>query len=679
MREAELLVSSDVLGLMNDRTIRLMGKLARRPDFQVTSLLARLYLIVAKQAAQLGIDKTALVNDIFLLAERIRGTESGELLALAGQDLLENLMKHGGLNPEQMAIAQQLLDKQSSLDFETASQAIIEELRADDASSMLKLFDLMSQSALLKEQFDVFSSQLGVLVSTIEPLLTQPEMQYHTFRFLEHFIFQYCYYVKTGTTAQVYTVLDTRYLNDNCFFTALCFVKLLSSAEAPIKASLLRILKRLWFLYPKRRQSLRTPIHEVLRACAVGEPEQGKGAAKFMYYLRNDPEADPDLKSLLESDASLSSLEKFGEYSRGALINPEVESIHSLDQLQVFAGFALSVSIPAGETESYVIEATEPNCILAWGFATKAYDLSYSLSRMDLATPQVIIDQHRIECSHEPVVGAVVLPAPGIYKFIWDNSYSWVRAKYVRYRISLLRPALQTSMIPSVLRGPIALQGGEDDFFVNPVGEILEIGVEIKGLSVALMSENESDQLELETLDELPIAVAGFIERISEPNKCYHRKIGVVEAVFKGHPELSSLGSIAIARDVEAVAWLSYHSLHPTTLIAATLEAPYRSAVINKGRLLADDNGNSLGDLSRLPTNNPAKAVADLLRMFGPATIILVGVNSPTAEFVESVRRLVPAPIWMSSEIRESMHGDKAALEAAYKLQFLRHTYKHTF
>lgn len=680
MREAELLIASDTTSeFISEQAIRLMGKLARKPDFQVTTQLTRLYLIVAKQSRTLKFDLTALVNDILLLAERIRGTESGEYLAYAGQDLLIDMMKNGGLNPEQQQIAQQMLDKRSNLDFETSSQGIISDLKAGDGTAMLRLFDLMSQASALKEQFEVFGTQLGLLVETIEPLMVQPDMQYNTFRFLEHFIFQNSLFIKSGVVAQPYSVMETRFLTEDCCYTALSLIKLLVTAELPIKASLLRILKRLWFLFPKRRPNLRDSMIEVLRACVQAEPEQAKGAAKFLYYLRNDPETEPDLKSILDHDDQLSSLEELTEYSRPALLNPEIEATESLDQLQVFAGFALSMHIPAGESATYVIEAPEANCILTWGFATKAYDLSYSLSRVDLSTPQVIIDQQRIECSSEPVVGAVMLQSPGIYKFVWDNSFSWFREKYLRYRISVLKPESVATSSKLALKGPIALQGEDDNYFVYPQGELLEIGVEIKGNRVALMSQKESDEIELENIDELPLAVAGFIERVCDPNMLYHRKIGVVESTFKSHPELNELGSIAIARDVEAVAWLSYHSLRPTTLVTVVLEAPFRSAVIHRGRLLTDENGNSLGDLSRLAESEPVSAVANLLLVFGPAVVIVVGLGGQFLEFSEKVKELVPTAIWQFSVLRESIYGDKVTLEAAFKLQFMRHQYKHTF
>jgi hypothetical protein len=109
----------------------------------------------------------------------------------------------------------------------------------------------------------------------------------------------------------------------------------------------------------------------------MGEPEHSKRAAKFLYYLKHDPAADSEFKSILRQDETLNSLKKLGEYSLAALLNPEVESTESIDQIQVFAGFPLSLHIPAGESARYIVEIPEPNCILTWGFATKALDLSY--------------------------------------------------------------------------------------------------------------------------------------------------------------------------------------------------------------------------------------------------------------------------------------------------------------
>jgi hypothetical protein len=181
---------------VNEQTVRLIGKLARRLDYQLTTVLARLYLRISRLNPR--IDLTALVNDIFLLSERIKNTEVGELLSLEGQNLLANLIKDGGLSAEQQQVAQELLDSRS-LNFEAESRSSIEELKAGHATAMLKLFDLMSQRTSMKEQFEIFDSQLSEVVAAVHSQQDNPEVQVHSYRFLEHFIFQSCFYVKSGT------------------------------------------------------------------------------------------------------------------------------------------------------------------------------------------------------------------------------------------------------------------------------------------------------------------------------------------------------------------------------------------------------------------------------------------------------------------------------------------------
>jgi hypothetical protein len=286
--------------------------------------------------------------------------------------------------------------------------------------------------------------------------------------------------------------------------------------------------------------------------------------------------------------------------------------------------------------------------------------------------PEVVFDYQRIECSNEPVVGALLIQSPGLYMFVWDNSFSWFREKYLRFRISVLkpdRPTVSTSLSP---RGPIALQGEDDDVFVNPQGDILEVGVEIKGTAVGLRSQHESEDLLLESIEELPLRLAAFIDRICDPNLLYHKKIGVVENTFQSHYELGDLGSIAVARDVEAVALLSYHSLHPHTLVAVVLEPPLRSSVIHRGRLLTYEDGSSLGDISRLPEKDPVRAVANQMMVFGPATIIVIGLQGQFVDFSDKVKEIVPESIWQPSVLKESSIGNRVIPEAASKLHFLR-------
>ena len=38
----------------------------------------------------------------------------------------------------------------------------------------------------------------------------------------------------------------------------------------------------------------------------------------------------------------------------------------------------------------------------------------------------------------KPISGSILIPKPGVYKVIWHNSYSYMKAKVLRYRLRVL-------------------------------------------------------------------------------------------------------------------------------------------------------------------------------------------------------------------------------------------------
>ncbi len=47
----------------------------------------------------------------------------------------------------------------------------------------------------------------------------------------------------------------------------------------------------------------------------------------------------------------------------------------------------------------------------------------------------------KVKCENEPFRGNLLAMQSGLYKIIFDNSYSWMNAKDVRFRYYLLEPA----------------------------------------------------------------------------------------------------------------------------------------------------------------------------------------------------------------------------------------------
>jgi len=78
----------------------------------------------------------------------------------------------------------------------------------------------------------------------------------------------------------------------------------------------------------------------------------------------------------------------------------------------------------------------ESGCLLRWEFATRDYDVSFSLSYENEDGKQFeMIPTKRYNSHHQKIAGHFRAPQSGTYILDWDNSYSYMRGKELTYKI----------------------------------------------------------------------------------------------------------------------------------------------------------------------------------------------------------------------------------------------------
>ncbi|CAL1263336.1 unnamed protein product [Larinioides sclopetarius] len=94
--------------------------------------------------------------------------------------------------------------------------------------------------------------------------------------------------------------------------------------------------------------------------------------------------------------------------------------------------------------EKISFEIKEANSFLEWEFETKSRDIGFGLCCEENSenenTLVEIIPNQRIDTYYEPETGIFKCENPGIYVISFDNSYSWIHAKEIYYRIRILPP-----------------------------------------------------------------------------------------------------------------------------------------------------------------------------------------------------------------------------------------------
>jgi len=97
----------------------------------------------------------------------------------------------------------------------------------------------------------------------------------------------------------------------------------------------------------------------------------------------------------------------------------------------------ISIDIGRGGSEEKIIKVDKGD-VLNWQFKSKEYDISYAVyyASQEGGERVDVIPTTRVDSNRQAVEGSVIVENPGIYIFVWDNTYSWTKGKTVLYRIT---------------------------------------------------------------------------------------------------------------------------------------------------------------------------------------------------------------------------------------------------
>jgi hypothetical protein len=89
--------------------------------------------------------------------------------------------------------------------------------------------------------------------------------------------------------------------------------------------------------------------------------------------------------------------------------------------------------VPAGEAFRIPLHVTTENCLLQWSFAIESYDIDFYVTLQG----EEVVPKARVEAHNGMVCNSYNCQASGVYTFHFDNSYSRLRSKALKYCIKL--------------------------------------------------------------------------------------------------------------------------------------------------------------------------------------------------------------------------------------------------
>ena len=80
-----------------------------------------------------------------------------------------------------------------------------------------------------------------------------------------------------------------------------------------------------------------------------------------------------------------------------------------------------------------------PGSVVSFCFDTKGGDIGFSISFIayEEETSESVVDLARVSSDIETITGTFEVPRVGIVNFLWDNSFSWLTAKTLAYKVTL--------------------------------------------------------------------------------------------------------------------------------------------------------------------------------------------------------------------------------------------------
>ena len=209
------------------------------------------------------------------------------------------------------------------------------------------------------------------------------------------------------------------------------------------------IIKRLYFIFPQYRDKTEDLIPIILLNLLSFKKDQVKNEdisyQLFIKYLIQNGEES--LKEKLKVRLNSQNLEKnfLDELLNSNNIKKsdvEFENIF-LDDFNLKIGFPLNLEIYAGYSEEKVIEIKNENSILFIMFNSVGMDITFRLFKFCPFIKEENNDNYFYEIFKvEKTEGNKIIlfvKNPGIYKIVFDNKYSWINSKIIRYRVSVLK------------------------------------------------------------------------------------------------------------------------------------------------------------------------------------------------------------------------------------------------
>jgi len=215
------------------------------------------------------------------------------------------------------------------------------------------------------------------------------------------------------------------------------------------------LLKRIYFYYFDKFEEAITPLFvQILINLCLFKDKKINPVIQFINELLNSKnEQDETFKELLKKKIEEAKNIADFNFNPKDNLNGNLEKIQNeiiyVEEPNLNLGFFTDAEIESGDTLALYVELSKPFGFIDLTLIVKNYDINFTVT--NLSEGKVIYQEKKLK-SDKGLKLNLFFTKPGIFKFEFDNSYSWVRNKNISYNISTFYP-----QCPTILENKVSI------------------------------------------------------------------------------------------------------------------------------------------------------------------------------------------------------------------------------
>ena len=429
LHQVLLKIKSDSNPVISSASLKLLKRLWLDSSLQQQFNVSLLYIHLIKIGLQFPVPLLiSLANDSLQLSEQLRGSEISDTIDYRVFRSFTKLKKTKSLTTSESYSIDQLLFKYQDESVQGKISEISERIMENDLSAMQDFTNLLCSFSSTRKLFNSIEKDIDVLVSSFKSVKSL-QIFVQILNFLNNFLMDRFYLIDH----KLYSPSYLKYYQVHTKVFKVLWKVVLNFAQADIVVSqnLMKIIPKFWNVFTEQRGKMLPDIVLLIKDISRAQyVDNNLLCEKFLYEVFADAKVDNGIKSYLKSELNDFFLSKSFKY--------QPRSSSFLESLKINHGYPLLSQIEAGE-KLVLKYQVQLKSLFYCAFVLDSHDIEYSII-LHSGDTQTTLFSDKYSASPNPVEHRFCIQSKGIVTVEFNNSYSWLNSKSIRYRVLVLNP-----------------------------------------------------------------------------------------------------------------------------------------------------------------------------------------------------------------------------------------------